>query len=228
MRVTASNALPPLPAHALNGLPASEGGAAAGGGGRGGDGEPSPPAAGSGAGGGSSGGHGAAASRQRGLSSPRTAGLPAELQTLARGKRELDDKLRKVETQIFDLEASYLEETWPHGNVVKGWDGFVKREKKSSGEDGGAPAASSQRYRKLRESDKVFSRSSTTAPSKGSAAAAAAAAASAAGRQAGAEASNDHGAGAGHGGDNDGDGSGGNKRRRKSSSSTQARRNRKR
>lgn len=99
----------------------------------------------------------------------------SELKMMQRGKRELEEKLGRVERQIFDIEASYLEETWSYGNVVRGWDGFVKRELKS--DDPGLSVTRSvafgggsnpTRFRKMKDSDRIFSKSSVTAPTKGS------------------------------------------------------------
>ncbi|KAK4536395.1 hypothetical protein CDCA_CDCA08G2420 [Cyanidium caldarium] len=97
-------------------------------------------------------------------------GTVNELRTLLRGKQELEDRLARVETQIYDIESSYLEETWAHGNVVRGWDGFVKRERRGDeAGGGGGRGGGSARHRKMRDADRIFSRSSVTAPLRGSA-----------------------------------------------------------
>ena len=46
-------------------------------------------------------------------------------QTLEK-KRKLDEQLAAIEEQIFKTEGSYLEETANSGNIVRGFDGWVK------------------------------------------------------------------------------------------------------
>jgi hypothetical protein len=79
-----------------------------------------------------------------------------EVQALLRGKKDLESKLRKVEIQIYELETSYLEESWHFGNVVRGWDNVLKY--RGDAETGQRPT------RKLRQSDRIFSSSSLSSP----------------------------------------------------------------
>lgn len=76
-------------------------------------------------------------------------------QTLER-KRKLDEQLATVEDQIFKLESSYLEETASSGNIVRGFDGWVK------GVQVGRAAGEDRRRGRIRDEDRVFSRSSVS------------------------------------------------------------------
>ena len=84
------------------------------------------------------------------------AGALKNIAELSAKKEELEKKLSDVERQIFDLEGSYLEETAQYGNVMRGWEGYLKKDTRSYG----GPA----RGRRCRDDDRLFSRSSTTAP----------------------------------------------------------------
>lgn len=80
------------------------------------------------------------------------------LRTTLRGtldkKRKLDEQLAALEDQIFKLEGAYLEETSNSGNIVRGFDGWVK------GVSVGGRAADDRRRGRVRDEDRVFSRSS--------------------------------------------------------------------
>jgi len=81
-----------------------------------------------------------------------------QLRTTLRGtldkKRKLDDQLAALEDQIFKLEGAYLEETSNSGNIVRGFDGWVK------GVSVGGRAADDRRRGRVRDEDRVFSHSS--------------------------------------------------------------------
>lgn len=51
--------------------------------------------------------------------------LEQELQAIAEGKVMLQADLKQIEKQVYDLEESYLVETGPYGNVLKGWDKYL-------------------------------------------------------------------------------------------------------
>jgi chromatin modification-related protein EAF6 len=70
-------------------------------------------------------------------------------------KRKLDEQLATLEDQIFRMEGTYLEETAASGNIVRGFDGWVK-----GVVVGGRSAADDRRRGRIREEDRVFSRSS--------------------------------------------------------------------
>jgi chromatin modification-related protein EAF6 len=61
-----------------------------------------------------------------------------------------------IEENIFRLESSYLEDTMP-GNIVKGFDGYLKG---STGGGGGGTAT--RRKGGVTEVDRIFSKSSAT------------------------------------------------------------------
>ena len=81
-----------------------------------------------------------------------------QLRTTLRGtldkKRKLDEQLAALEEQIFKLEGAYLEETSSSGNIVRGFDGWVK------GVSVGGRGADDRRRGRVRDEDRVFSRSS--------------------------------------------------------------------
>lgn len=81
-----------------------------------------------------------------------------QLRTTLRGtldkKRKLDDQLAALEDQIFKLEGAYLEETSNSGNIVRGFDGWVK------GVSVGGRGADDRRRGRVRDEDRVFSHSS--------------------------------------------------------------------
>ena len=82
------------------------------------------------------------------------------LRTTLRGtldkKRKLDDQLQKLEDEIFKIEGTYLEETSGSGNIVRGFDGWVK------GVAVGGRGADDRRRGRVRDEDRIFSRSSVS------------------------------------------------------------------
>lgn len=76
-------------------------------------------------------------------------------QTLEK-KRRLDEQLATLEEQIFKTEGVYLEDTFNSGNIVRGFDGWVKNVQLS-----GRPVDDRRRGR-VRDEDRVFSRSSVS------------------------------------------------------------------
>jgi len=80
--------------------------------------------------------------------------LRATLRQTLEKKRKLDDQLAALEEQIYKTEGTYLEETANSGNIVRGFDGWVK------GVQVGERAADDRRRGRVREEDRVFSRSS--------------------------------------------------------------------
>mmetsp|Transcript_26072 Transcript_26072/g.52992 ORF Transcript_26072/g.52992 Transcript_26072/m.52992 type:complete len:140 (+) Transcript_26072:63-482(+) len=77
------------------------------------------------------------------------------LQGVVAQKAVLEKELTEIEKEIFDLEGAYLEDTQAWGNILKGWDGYFQSL---------AQQRSGQRTVKVRNSDRIFSRSSVTAP----------------------------------------------------------------
>lgn len=77
----------------------------------------------------------------------------------------LAKKLQSLEADIEKQEEEYIAQTWAHGNVMRGWDGFVRRvdksEKTATG-NGSGTATGAPKHRKSRPSDRIFSLSSST------------------------------------------------------------------
>ena len=83
--------------------------------------------------------------------------LRTNLRATLEKKRKLDEQLAAVEDQIFKLEGNYLEETANSGNIVRGFDGWVK-----GVQVGGRGGADDRRRGRFRDEDRVFSRSSVS------------------------------------------------------------------
>ncbi|KAF2771929.1 NuA4-domain-containing protein [Teratosphaeria nubilosa] len=83
--------------------------------------------------------------------------LRATLRQTLEKKRKLDDALAAVEENIYKLECAYLEETAGSGNIVRGFDGWVKGVVIGDKKVGGAGRG------RVREEERVFSRSSVRA-----------------------------------------------------------------
>lgn len=77
-----------------------------------------------------------------------------ELEELLRRKANVEEQIAFVERQIHGLETAYLEETALYGNVVRGFDGYLQNRSTLT-------QADRKRF-KMRESDRLFSMSSTT------------------------------------------------------------------
>ena len=81
--------------------------------------------------------------------------LRASLRQTIDKKRKLDEQLAALEDQIFKAESTYLEETASSGNIVRGFDGWVK-----GVAVGGRGVIDDRRRGRVRDEDRVFSRSS--------------------------------------------------------------------
>ena len=81
--------------------------------------------------------------------------LRANLRQTLEKKRKLDEQLAAIEDQIFKAEGNYLDETAASGNIVRGFDGWVK-----GVQVGGRGGADDRRRGRVRDEDRVFSRSS--------------------------------------------------------------------
>lgn len=75
-----------------------------------------------------------------------------ETSTLETRRLQVEEELRKVEQQIYDLETTYLETSSPYGNAVRGYQGFL----------GGLSQAN--RKIQIKPEERIFSFSSSTAP----------------------------------------------------------------
>ncbi|KAJ9700693.1 hypothetical protein PVL29_006153 [Vitis rotundifolia] len=72
------------------------------------------------------------------------------------GKRErLQDELRVIEKQVYEMETNYLQDSSHFGNVLKGFEGFLSSSKNTT---------NLKRSRKFQLEDRLFSLSSVTSP----------------------------------------------------------------
>lgn len=71
--------------------------------------------------------------------------LESNLNSLLNSKKNIEKKLLSIESHLFSLEISYLNET-NYGNLVKGFDGYISRQERKRG--------------RVNEEDRIFSSSS--------------------------------------------------------------------
>ncbi|KAM7258022.1 hypothetical protein ACFE04_013763 [Oxalis oulophora] len=81
---------------------------------------------------------------------------PSAMFTSLLSKRaKLQEELRNIEKQVYDMETSYLQDPSQCGNVLKGFEGFLSSSKNT---------ALWKRSRKFQPEDRLFSLSSVTSP----------------------------------------------------------------
>lgn len=76
------------------------------------------------------------------------------LTALLSKREKLNEELRMIERQVYDLETSYLQESNQCGSVLKGFEGFLSLSKSTN----------MKRSRKFQPEDRLFSLSSVTSP----------------------------------------------------------------
>ncbi|KNA06311.1 hypothetical protein SOVF_182260 [Spinacia oleracea] len=79
----------------------------------------------------------------------------ARLTILLTKREKLQDELRNIEKQVFELETTYLQDSNHFGHVLKGFEGFLGSTKS---------ATNLKRPRKFQPEDRIFSLSSITSP----------------------------------------------------------------
>ncbi|XP_015868096.1 uncharacterized protein LOC107405542 [Ziziphus jujuba] len=79
----------------------------------------------------------------------------AMLASLLGRRTKLQEELRNIERQVYDMETSYLQDPSQCGNVLKGFEGFLSSSKST---------ALLKRSRKFQPEDRLFSLSSVTSP----------------------------------------------------------------
>lgn len=84
-----------------------------------------------------------------------TSNPQAALAALVAKRERLQEELRTVEKQVYDLETSYLHDSSQCGNVLRGFEGFLSSTRNT---------ANLRRSRKFQPEDRLFSLSSVTSP----------------------------------------------------------------
>ncbi|KAK9991813.1 hypothetical protein SO802_026798 [Lithocarpus litseifolius] len=87
---------------------------------------------------------------QRGSRKP-----PAMLKSLLSKRDKIQEELRIIEKQVYELETSYLQDSSYFGNEMKGSEGFLSSSKNTT---------NLKRSRKFQPEDRFFSLSSVTSP----------------------------------------------------------------
>ena len=73
--------------------------------------------------------------------------MSSTLAALQQRKERLDEELKQVEKQVYDLETTYLNESSQYGNVLKGFEGFLSQTKNTS----------QKKARNFKPEDRLFS-----------------------------------------------------------------------
>ncbi|KAJ8639521.1 hypothetical protein MRB53_016215 [Persea americana] len=86
---------------------------------------------------------------------PTSTNPSAMLASLVSKRKKLQEELRAIEKQVYELETSYLHDSSQCGNVLKGFEGFLSSSKSTT---------NLKRSRKFQPEDRLFSLSSVTSP----------------------------------------------------------------
>jgi chromatin modification-related protein EAF6 len=86
--------------------------------------------------------------------------LRRDLRESLQKKRALDTSIHGIEESIFRMETAYLEETGA-GNIIKGFDNYIKGTAGVSGASGALGGGTATRRKGgITDADRIFSRSS--------------------------------------------------------------------
>ena len=80
--------------------------------------------------------------------------MSSTLAALQQRKDRLDEELKQVEKQVYDLETTYLNDSSQYGNVLKGFESVLSQTKNTS----------QKKARNFKAEDRRFSLSSTSSP----------------------------------------------------------------
>nr|CAD1838309.1 unnamed protein product [Ananas comosus var. bracteatus] len=84
------------------------------------------------------------------------------LAALVSKRAKLQEELRSIERQVYDLETTYLQESNQFGSVLKGFEGFLSSSKSTPSKL--LQLTFLKRSRKFQPDDRLFSLSSVTSP----------------------------------------------------------------
>jgi Histone acetyltransferase subunit NuA4 len=81
-------------------------------------------------------------------------------------RRAVDDAaaaVRRAEEAVAEAEDKYINMTWTHGNLMRGWEGYCRRvDRAPQHGNGSGTATGAPKQRKVRPSDRMFSMTSST------------------------------------------------------------------
>jgi hypothetical protein len=85
------------------------------------------------------------------------------LANLGRAVDEATDAVRLADAAVAEAEDKYINMTWTHGNLMRGWEGYCRRVDRAPQHGNGAGTATgAPKQRKVRLSDRMFSMTSST------------------------------------------------------------------